>query len=594
MLRSFVVLALLAAPASAYWSASRGSSLYVNRYLVCDDKRAVDDGRTPGGSAAEGRRGPIDDGRCVGAAEAKRALHAALVVGTLAPGTNHDREVDGAIDAMVTMIHANDRDALPAIRKLLAIRVEPADRNEHTMLDKNALRAEAANALAQLGDASSAQAIEDLVTEFETDGHGTLWLDTLGALAVLDPARASRYAIRFLDRTSNFRMSMPGGSDKLHALDYVRDADALPVLERLATAEENGYDPAYCAFQAARVRLDPKLHAKVRDMFAGHYSGSWLAGCDTTVMKAFGSDPADAAVLVRHFGRDDAGLDYGMTNVAYPRALELIASGKLDAKATAILTAGLAEQAKYPHIADPTNERYSLHFVAYNAAAQAGLGDATARDRLYAIIDDDRERTGTAWLAAYWAIRLRLPGAADHAGALMVRGLAYGNDTRNGVFEDLRVKVVDAYADAFPDDPRWAIALLSPQGYGGEGNAAERAMYRLGRHAPPNVCATVTAAAAHANQDATEFGLLALTELGATCLPELEKLADTGEVELRGLALEFVSALESPDLCAHLAAAARDGVPEHYVTWARSLRATRCNNRHGDQPLPPRVQRQDY
>ena len=388
---------------------------------------------------------------------------------------------------------------------------------------------------------------------------------------------------------------MPGGGDKLRALDYLQDADALPVLERLATAEENGYEHAYCRFMAARVRLDPKLHAKVRQMFAGSYSGTWLAGCDTDVMKSFGTDPADAAVLVRHMGRDDAGLDFGMANVAFGRTLELIARGSLDAKSEKILVDGLRQQATYPQIADPTNDRYSLHFAAFDAAGLAGLGDDAARDHLYAIIDDPHDASGTAWLAAYWAIRLRLPGAADHAGALALRGLAYANGDRSGVFEDLRTRVVDAYADAYPDDPRWAIALLSPDG---ENAAAERAMYRMSRHAPPKVCETVTDAAAHATS--AEFGLLALTALGQACRPALESLADRAgaDLALRGLALEFVAALRSPDLCAHLATAERAGVPEQFVTWARSLHGTRCTasapQGHGDQPLPPRVYHQGY
>src|SRR5262249_41621185 len=145
-----------------------------------------------------------------------------------------------------------------------------------TMLEKQALRGEAAYALAHLGDRASSEAIAALVVELETDGHGSLWDDTLAALAELDPARASRYAADFIHRARDFKASMPGGSSKLLALDYIRDAAALPALERAAARAEREDDHAYCELMATRVRLDPMLRVSVRRQLVGSDSGTWL------------------------------------------------------------------------------------------------------------------------------------------------------------------------------------------------------------------------------------------------------------------------------------------------------------------------------
>src|SRR5262249_24342603 len=154
-------------------------------------------------------------------------------------------------------------------------------------------------------------AIAALVGEFETDGHGSLWDDTLAALAVIDPARASRYATDFIGRTRDFKLSMPGGSSKLIALDHIRDASALPALERAAARAERDDDHAYCELMATRVRLDATLRASVRRRLATSYGGTWLAGCAEAVLQRLGRDPDDVLALVRHLGRDDTGMDFG-------------------------------------------------------------------------------------------------------------------------------------------------------------------------------------------------------------------------------------------------------------------------------------------
>lgn len=569
-------LAVAATSAVAHHSGSEWGGIYVERYLVCADHDAA------------------DKLACVGPAKGKQRMLAKIKTG--------DR------DAIIAAIYANDRDAIPLLRDLLAAPAASGD--GHAQMESQKIHAEAADALAYLGDTSSAGDIEKLTRDLEVHGYGTLWEDTLAALARIDASRASKYAIDFLGRASDFRTSMPGGSDKLRALDYILPADAstaLPVLTRLAAAEENGYDFALCNFQSVRAALDPKFHAEVRKLFAGSYSGTWLAGCDNVVMKRFGTEAADAEVLLRHLGRDDAGLDYGMANTSYAAMLAMIAAGHLDTHARDVLTKGLAKQATYPHIADPRSDRYALHFVAYNLAVQAGLGDTAARDKLYAIVDDARDTSGTAWLAAYWALRLGLPGAEDHAASLVARGATAGNDEHGGIFEGIRVRVLDAFADRAPDDARWTPMLLDHDGTGTMKwpAAAERAYFRISRHAPKGTCAAVASVAISARPSSVEYALLALTNLGTQCQQDIVTLADdsTAPSEVRGAALEIAAVLEVPDLCTHLDKATRDKVWQPAIDRARGLHHIQCGaskkqpdpkQRHGDQPLPPTVYRQGF
>ena len=540
--------------AHAHYSASRSTRLRYDRHLICTDR---DDARR------------VD---CVGPIKARASLIANLAVGPLAPGKNHSERVDRARDAALDAVYFNVREAVPALRAWFALRPEARDAGDHVMLDKQALRGEAAYALAHLGDRESAPAIAALVGEFETTGVGFLWGDTLAALAQLDPSRASLYAIGFAGRTTNWKLSLPGGGSKLAALDYIRPehaATAVPVLEKLAAKEEHGYDHAHCELMATRARLDEKFRVALRKQLLGHYSGTWLAGCANSVIRRLGASPLDAEALVRHLGRDDRGMDMGVANAAYLRILELVA--KLDgtpASATArqVLRKGLETRSKWPHVADPKHANYSLHFVAFHQAALAGLGDTAARARLFAIVDDPSDHSGSAWLAAYWALRLRLPGAVDRVAGLAARGVATSDANRSGVFEHIRGRTLDLFADVAPADGRWAALLLDA-----DSDASERALYRLSRQKPAGACATVTRAAtklaASSVMTQTDNAFLALTVLGDTCVPALEELFLDGAVtnEVRGSALEILAALASPRICSHLARARSDKI------WAPSI-----------------------
>jgi hypothetical protein len=562
------VLAMLTS-AAAHYSASRSTRLRYDRHLICDDAKD---------------RTRVD---CVGPIKARATLMANLDAGELAPGKNHSTKVDAARDAALDAAYFSLGEAVPKIRPWLErYRPEARDADDHVMFDKHALRGEAAFALAHLGDIKSAPAIAALVGELETIGTGSHWRDALAALGHLDPTRASLYAIGFVGRTKDWFTSMPGGSSKLAALDYIRAehaATALPVVEKAAAREEKGYDHAHCELMATRARLDEKFRVELRKQLLVSYSGSWLAGCAESVLKRLGATPADAAALVRHLGRDDLGLDHGVANISYTRVLELIVTMAGDRSAAAetarkVLRQGLETRNTYPHVADPKHRNYSLHFVALHHAALAGLGEATSRTKLFALVDDFAERSGAAWLAGYWAIRLRLPGALDRVAALAARGVATIDAHRNGVFHHIRGRTLDAFADAAPRDGRWAVMLLDADQY-----ASERALYRFSRLKPAGACEAVARAAASVPGSSvmtqTDNAFLALTVLGDTCVPALEKLFLDGKAtkQVRTSALEILSALETPRLCSHFQRAQIDRMFDAAASRALALSTQKCN-----------------
>lgn len=569
------ILALIAmAPAEAHESASASGAIYRHRYLICAEA-------------------PWDRALCAGPNRARQPIVSAL------SGT----DVSKAHDAAIAAVYFNVKDAIGPLQAMLVTnKLVPADKDQHTFFDKNGLRAEAAYALANLGDATQVAEIEAALTDFETSGYGSIWEETLAALAVVEPNRAAAYSIAFIDRARDYRTSMPGGSDKLGALRYIRPQDgkaASAILESAAKREETGYDHAHCMLQATRVRVDSSFRAKVRKEFVGSYSGTWLAGCSNDVMPELGVDPEDADALIRHLGRDDMGMDYGMANISYRRIIDLVA--RLDNSSAAKtarkkLLKGLHDRDQWPHVADPTHRHYSLHFVAFHTAALAGLGDEAALKKLWTLVDDPNDQTGAAWIAAHTALKLDLPGAIDHAAALIARGTTYRNTERGDVYDDIRLRVLEAFVARAPSDPRWAVSLLD---FSGPSNASERALYYLSRLLPAGACDAVADAARTAQPDQTEFAFLALTVYGTQCLPAIEAVFDDTQAtpEIRGAALEFTGVLGSKQLASNIARARKDKVWEPAIQraelWlAPSSKQPAKPTKPGKQNLPPRTHKQ--
>ncbi len=534
--------------AAAHWSASAGRSLFVERYLICDEDV---------------------DARCMGPDVAHDELVDALRLGAIEPDRNNDRIVDPAHDAAIFAAYFDMRDAIPHLRRMLVLPMPEGAVDTHAELEVNGLRAEAAFALAALGDEASAPAIAKLVRTFETEGHGFLWRDTLEALTRLSPTHASTYARDFLSRhaLADMRTSLPGGSSHLDALAPIvaaHDRSALPVLRKLTDVESAtdrgapkvslGDSHNWCELMAARLALgDQPLRDEVRTAFAGSYSGTMVATCDADFLRTYGTDPEDAAILLRHLGRDDLGFDAGMANVAYGRLIALVATlaerernegpSRAITKARKLLLDGLRERSSYPHVADPTHSNFAPHFVAMHTAALAGLGDTAARAKLHALIVDDTDRSGVADLAALQALRLDLPTAVDDASQRVALDVAFTNESRSGIFADLRERLLDALRTDAPDDPRWTVALVDA-----ESDVREHAIHFLSRRSPHGTCDAVLDAATHATPRAIDDALLVLTTLPGRCRAPLRRAAldATRNDHIRGMAFEALAILAEP------------------------------------------------
>jgi hypothetical protein len=544
---SLLAVAIPAA-ANAHWSASAGRSLLVERYLVCDEDV---------------------DARCVGPDVAHDQLIDALRLGPIEPDRNNDRVVDPAHEATIFAAYFDMRDAIPHLRRMLALPMPEGAADTHAEMEVNGLRAEAAFALAALGDETSAPAIAKLVRAFETEGHGFLWRDTLGALTRLSSTHASAYARDFLDRhaLADMRMSLPGGSSHLEALAPIvvaRDRGALPILREL-TARESATDRGsprialvdahhWCQLMATRLELgDQPLRDDVRIAFAGSYGGTMVATCDADFLRTYGTDAEDAGILLRHLGRDDLGFDAGIANVAYDRVIALVAAlaerqqregpSKTITKARKLLRDGLRERSTYPHVADPTHRNFAPHFVAMHTAALAGLGDTAARAKLHAMIVDDADRSGVADLAAVQALRLDLPNAVDDASQRLALDVAFTNDERSGIFAGLRAKLLDGLRADAPDDPRWTVALVDA-----EIDVREHAIHLLSRRSPHGTCDAVLTAVNHATDRAIDDALLVLTTLPGRCRAPLRRAATDAHraANVRGMAFEALAILGEP------------------------------------------------
>ena len=533
---------LVGTAANAHWSASSGRSLLVERYLVCD--------------------GDLDV-RCVGPKVARTELRTALELGPILADRNNDHVVDPAHEAAVFAAYFDLQEAVEPLRAMLILPMPAGAIGTHAEFEVHGLQAEAAYALAALGDRASVAPMVELVRRLETDGHGTLWEDTLAALTRLSPPAASAYAREFLGRMelADTRMSMPGGSSQLHVLTPIvlaQDREALEVLRKLTDVEDatTGGAPrvpladshTWCRLMGTRLRLgDPRLVDKVRTAFAGSYSGTMVATCDNEFLGAYGNDPKDVGILLRHLGREDLGFDAGMSLTAYGRVIALVAhlrdrQDPAAKRARRQLLEGLRARSEYPHVRDETHVNFGRHFVVLHHAALAGLGEQGSLDVLRQRMLDAADTSGIGDLAALRALQLGLPGAIDDASARLALDVAFVNDERSGIFEDLRGRLLDALVAAAPDDPRWTVALVDA-----EADVREQAIAIVARHTPQGTCDAVIGGAAEATTRGIDDGFLVLTTVGAGCREQFDRLAHDARspAKIRGMAFEALAVLGS-------------------------------------------------
>jgi hypothetical protein len=530
--------ALVPAIADAHEGASSFGPFFRERYLVCDPDRLDHD--------------------CLGATRFGRAsIVEALEAG--AQGELDARSASQLHDAAAgAQLYALSSAKEPA-RRLLRRTVPLADEDSWKSTAIRRARVAAAMTLAALDDRASAPAIEQLVEELETHGSGSLWRDALRALALLDAAAAGEYAARVMAKWSpaDMRMSMPGGTSRDAVFVFVEDhptAAALTELQRLSPSDGSSSRGSWCEMRRVRIRIgDADLEREVRATFAKGASGTWVAGCDGHMVRAFGAEARDVDVLLPMIGgkpRPDqphTGLDHGVTNSAYGRILELEAAMKTmptgaTRSARNRIRRELKEHAGYPLIAQPGHEDFSPHYVAFNAAALAGVGDRSANAELMTLIEDPAALDGAPWLAAYWALRLDLPGSKDAVATRIALGARTPERWRGSVFDDIRVRTLDAFVQRHGTDARWTAALLD-----GDMNTRERALYHLARKKTLGACDVVFAGAPAASRRAVEDAMLSLTVLGDHCRPQLERaIADaTTASKIRGMAFEILAMMGS-------------------------------------------------
>jgi hypothetical protein len=157
-----------------------------------------------------------------------------------------------------------------------------------------------------------------------------------------------------------------------------------------------------------------------------------------------------------------------------------------------------------------------------------------------AMIVDDRDRSGVGDLAALRALQLELPGAIDDAAARVALDVAFANDERSGIFQDIRIRLLDEFRRRAPDDPRWTVALIDA-----EIGVRERSMHALSRRAPAGTCDAVIAASGDASDRGIDDGYLALTTTADGCAQPFERLVRdaTQPAKIRGMALEALAML---------------------------------------------------
>lgn len=404
--------------------------------------------------------------------------------------------------------------------------------------------ADVAHALATLGDAGSAEAIRTLARQ--TEGHhSSAWERAVDALERLGPQAALPYAREVIGR-----MSDPGAAwfETLlsRVLPILVDGGATDALLALkGWTNERGVlrDMFYARVMGARMRLgDEPLLGPMRVALGtrnatvpvepSHYVGG------------LGDHPDDVPALVRFAG--DTGRE---GRAAYDAILRFIARAEARgedrawARARRDLERGLVGLT--PHREDRAHVQFEARPLARHHAALARLGHAPSRTRLLELTDED-PTTVIPWIAARHALALGLPGAVDRAAAVVARGMAPGG--RDRTWEE-RVRLLDAFAEAHPEDARWAVALLDRHP-----RVRDRALHQVARRRPASACRVVPEHARRIQDTLwnaqVRHAMMALTVLGDACRDEIERAAtdDAAPPVFRGMVIELLAVLRSDRL----------------------------------------------
>jgi len=455
-------------------------------------------------------------------------------------------------------------EALPELRRLLSRPVPPSstpsedpadgpDLVPPELYDALNVKLNAARALGDLGDASSAAPFAAHLATQEDQIYSGLWLAALPALMRLDARVTERYAADVILRVAaerEARHPRSASDDTLLRavlpLLVTPDATSLARLKQLASSDRR------CDVMGTRIRLgDVRLRDELRPDLAGNLVTQRAVACYNELMPfAFpGASPDESKTLLFRHRMDELLnlLDHG-------RALP--ASDTTWQRARGEIKEALIARSQDPDVAgDASDRRSSSVKRAKHLVALAVLGDAGARKDAEQLVRSGDDQGIAPWVAAALILRFDWPGAADLAAQRLTWAIRQPTQRYDTELDPLRgfvsltdhVPVVDALAAR--RDPRFALGLLDRERSVREATALHLARLRL-----PAACDVVADAAPDAEPEAVQDAFWALTLLGDTCREQAHRLATDrlAPAHVRGMALELSAMLRDPRVAAML------------------------------------------
>ncbi|MBI5534193.1 MAG: hypothetical protein HY898_15830 [Deltaproteobacteria bacterium] len=514
---------------------------------------------------------------CLGLVRGRPGILRAITAPPGARFYGHPYEDDWRIDNMVAASVFNLVETRAALRAALSRPI--VDKKD---FDKTELRSAAAVALSEIGDKDSAPAIASWTEELESRTFGFQYRSVLHALERLDPAAADKYAAGMLQRVADGKLGARVNADLLRPVVMLtpasRDA-VLPTLRRLtSTGSSVSFDGATwsCVLTAARLRYgDPELVPLAREQIFGSLTNNLAVNCYSEWLPAtIGKDPSDVeALLLRQAYEPMLRFVMRVRELRQQRATPVAASGDWERAASKLLTE-MGKKLSSPQMGDRSRNDYFPTHRAMHLAVMAGLEDANARDLLYKMIEDPTDETDGAWVAAFWALKLGLPGAAGHVLRRLEMGIEKSThlatiESSVGVLTTWRTRVLGELVRVLPaSDSRWAIALLDR-----ESPTREKAVMLLSRHKPAGACQSVLAAAPKAQDDTIKQAFWALSILGDACRePMLRASRDSSlKPDVRGPAIVLLAMIRAPEARAMVDAVAGHRDYRLYVQTAEII-----------------------
>jgi hypothetical protein len=424
--------------------------------------------------------------------------------------------------------------------------------------DKTELRTAAAVALAETGDRESAPAIGAWVQQLESRTLGFQYRSALYALARVDPSEAEKYAIAMLLRVADGKLGPRVNADLLRAVEFLsvgaRDK-ALPVLRTLGepdAAASFGSSKAACVLTAMRLRMnDGDILPLAREQVANSLTNNLAVNCYSEWMpEVVGDNPDDVDTLILRHGYEpmlrfvqhvrlarNKGASHGFASSDWQRG-------------AARLLAALHKMLALPELGDRSRNDYFPSRRARHLGTMAGLGDATARDLLYKMIEDSSDDSVGPWIAAWYALRLGLADAAPHVLRRFEMGIERATNLENfestvGVLATWRTRVLDELVTVLAsDDARWAIAMLDR-----EAPTRERALMLLARRKPAGACQVVLSAAPRTDDSTIKQAMWGLSILGDMCRQPMVRAARDARLkpDVRGPAIVLLAMIRAPE-----------------------------------------------